>query len=103
MKSEKYRKLLSTNPENELFQFSLGQALMEEGREDRAIDCFEKCIRKKPDWMMASILKAKCLFATDQKSEARPELNRALKLAIEQKHEDPEKEIRNLIKAASGN
>lgn len=101
MKSEKYRNLLSANPENALFRFSLGQALMDEGNLNEAIPLFEKCLQKKPDWMMASILKAKCQIGLKQKEEAKPELHRALKLAIEQEHEGPEGEIRKLLETLS--
>lgn len=101
MKSEKYRNLLSANPENELFRFSLGQALMEEGHPGEAIPLFEKCLEKKPDWMMASILKAKSQISIDQKVEAKAELNHALKLAIEQEHEAPEAEVRKLLETLS--
>lgn len=103
MKSDKFRKLLSANPENDLFRFSFAQALMEEGDEDQAVDLFEHCIRKKPDWMMASILKAKCLLALNRTDDAKRELNRALQLAIDQKHEAPEIEIRKLLTLSSGN
>lgn len=101
MKSEKYKNLLKANPENELFRFSFGQALMDEGNPIEAISLFEKCLKKKPDWMVASILKAKCLIAIDQKDEAKSELHRALRLAIEQEHEAPEAEIRKLLETLS--
>jgi predicted Zn-dependent protease len=103
MKSEKFKELLAANPENELFRFSLGQALMDEGNPSKAIPLFEQCQQKKPDWMMASILKAKCQIALKRMEEARVELNRALKLAIEQEHEAPEAEIRKLLAAVSPN
>tara|TARA_B100001093_G_C26254010_1_gene769799 strand:+ start:183 stop:494 length:312 start_codon:yes stop_codon:yes gene_type:complete len=103
MKSEKFKELLAANPENELFRFSLGQSLMDEGNPNEAIPLFEKCQQKKPDWMMASILKAKCQIALERMEEARVELNQALKLAIEQEHEAPEAEIRKLLAAISQN
>ena len=103
MKSEKFKELLAANPENELFRFSLGQSLMDEGNPNEAIPLFEKCQRKKPDWMMASILKAKCHIELERMEEARFELNRALKLAIEQEHEAPEAEIRKLLAVISQN
>ena len=101
MKSEKYKNLLNANPENELFRFSLGQALMDEGNPKEAIPLFEKCLQKKPDWMVASILKAKSQLALDQKEEAKAELQHALKLAIEQQHEAPEAEVRILLETLS--
>ena len=74
MKSKKFKELLAANPENELFRFSLGQSFMDEGNPNKAIPLFEKCQRKKPDWMMASILKAKCHMALERMEEARLEL-----------------------------
>lgn len=103
MKSEKFKELLTANPGNELFRFSLGQSLLDEGNPNEAIPLFEKCQQKKPDWMMASILKAKCQIALKRMEEARVELNRALELAIEQEHEAPKAEIRNLLAAMPPN
>ena len=102
MKSDKFRALLASKPDSELFQFSLGQALMEEGRGDEAVERFDICILKKPDWMMASILKSKCLIRLGKTDLALSELNRALKLSIEQRHEAPEAEIRQLIRSLNG-
>ena len=52
---------------------------------------------------MASILKAKCQIALERMEEAGVELNRALKLAIKQEHEEPEAEIRKLLAVISLN
>lgn len=97
MKSSKYKDLVSRNPNNELFRFSLGQALMEEGRPQEAIEAFSFCLEKKADWMMAAILKGKCLLAANRESEAIPVFDHALKLAIIQHHETPEEEIRAIL------
>ena len=97
MKSERYQALVSANPDNELFRFSLAQALMEEGQETDAIPHFDVCLEKKPQWMMASILKGKCLLSLKETEAARCELQRALGLAIEQCHETPEAEIRKIL------
>lgn len=97
MKSEKFRQLVANNPNNELFRFSLAQALMEEGATQEAIDAFDFCLSKKADWMMAAILKGKCYLALNQKEKAKPVLEFALKLAIDQHHETPESELRKLL------
>lgn len=97
MKSERFQKLVDANPSNELFRFSLGQALMEEGSERDAIAAFDKCLEKKPEWMVASILRGKCLLASDRKDDAKSELQRSLQLAIDQHHETPEAEVRKLL------
>ena len=49
MKSERFQKLVEANPDNELFRFSLGQALMDESQETSAIAAFDLCLAKKPD------------------------------------------------------
>ncbi len=97
MKSERYRSLLESNPQSELFQFSLAQALLEEGQPEEALDRFQTCLEAKPEWMVASILKSKCLIALGRNADARTELERSLQLAISQRHEDPEKEVRKLL------
>ncbi len=97
MKSQKFRALLAKSPDNGLFQFSLGQSLVEENTFEEAIASFDTCLQKKPDWMMASILKSKSLIALQRHDEARTELGRALKLAVDQRHEAPEAEIRKLL------
>ena len=97
MKSDRFHKLVEANPDNELFRFSLGQALMEEKQEAPAIEAFDQCLAKKPDWMVASIFKGRCLLTLKQNDEAKAELQKALQLAIDQHHEDPEVEVRTLL------
>jgi len=97
MKSERFQKLVASNPDNELFRFSLGQALMDDNQETKAIEAFDLCLSKKPDWMVASILRAKCLLALNQNDAAKKELQQALHLAIDQHHEAPEAEVRKLL------
>jgi len=97
MKSERYQNLVASNPENELFRFSLGQALMDEGEEIGAIEAFDHCLSKKPEWMMASILRGKCLLSLNRNDDAKTELQNSLQLAIDQYHETPEAEVRKLL------
>ena len=89
--------LVERQPENEMFRFSLAQALVADGRGADAIAHFTVCLAKKPDWMMARILLGKLLLQLGQRAEAKPELQEALRLAIEQNHEDPERELRALL------
>ncbi|EDY84330.1 hypothetical protein VDG1235_3961 [Verrucomicrobiia bacterium DG1235] len=97
MKTERFQTLVSKNPNNELFRFSLAQALIDEGRHEEAIEQLDFCIQKKDDWMMAEILKAKSLLSLSRPTDAKPVLEHALHLAIEQHHEAPEAEIRKLL------
>ena len=80
-----------------MFRFSLAQALVAEGRGEEALPHYRMCIEKKADWMMARILLGKLLLQLGRREEARPWLEEALQLAIEQQHEDPERELRALL------
>ena len=53
--------LVARQPDNELFRFSLAQALVSDGRGAEAVPHYEFCVTKKADWMMARILLGKLL------------------------------------------
>lgn len=80
-----------------MFRFSLAQALVAEGRGEEAVPHFEFCVAGKADWMMARILLGKLLLQLGRRAEAKPLLAEALRLAIDQHHEDPEHELRALL------
>ncbi len=94
---ERFAALAAQQPKNELFRFSLAQALSEAGREAEAVSHYEFCVAKKADWMMPRILLGKLLLHLGRKPEARPLLEDPLRLAIAQQHEDPERELRALL------
>jgi predicted Zn-dependent protease len=94
---EQFQALVERQPANEMFRFSLAQALVAEGRGPEAVPHFEACVAKKSDWMMARILLGKLLLQLGRKAEARPLLEAALRLAIEQHHEEPERELRTIL------
>lgn len=102
MRSARFQALVTQQPGNELFRFSLGQALTEEGRHAEAIPHLELCAAKRADWMVARILLGKALLAVGRHDEARLRLEEALRLAVEQHHEDPESELRGLLKDLGG-
>ena len=89
--------LVERQPDNELFRFSLAQALVAEGRAAEAIPHFEFCVAKKSDWMMPRILLGKILVSLDRRTEAKPLIAAAHQLAVEQHHDDPERELRALL------
>tara|TARA_B110000037_G_scaffold166645_1_gene188520 strand:+ start:455 stop:757 length:303 start_codon:yes stop_codon:yes gene_type:complete len=99
MKSQRFQNLVSKNPNNELFRFSLGQAFFEEASFKEAITAFDFCLDAKPDWMMAAILKGKSLLALKQLDDAKTTLQIALEMAVSQHHEAPEADIRKLLAA----
>lgn len=96
-RSETFAPLVAQQPDNELFRFSLAQALVAEHRLVDAVEHFKLCIAKKPDWMVARILLGKLYLELGRKPAAALQFQEALKLAIEQSHEDPERELRELL------
>lgn len=102
MRSKQFEALVRANPENELHRFSLAQALEREGRGAEAIPHYHWCCGRKSDWMVPRILLAKLLIAAGKRDEAKTVLNEALKLAVEQHHEDPEAEVRGLLADLGG-
>ncbi len=95
---EHFAALVERQPGNELFRFSLAQALVAEGRAEEAVAHFRTCAEGKADWMMPRILLGKALLGLDQRAEAKPWLEEALRLAVEQHHEEPEQELRALLR-----
>jgi len=102
MKSARFQPLVESNPDNEMFRFSLAQALFDEGSLDEAISHFSVCIKMKPDWMLAHILLAKAHIQLGNSELALPLLKHALQLAREQNHKDPEAEIQALLHDLEG-
>lgn len=96
-RSAAFAALVAKQPDNELFHFSLAQALVAEQRWTDAISHYKFCVAKKADWMMPRILLGKVYLALGKPVEARFEFEDALKLAIEQSHEDPERELRAIL------
>lgn len=90
---EKVRK----SPDNQLFRFSLGQALYESGAYHESIEHLQHCADSRADWMLPRILLGKALMQEGHPEAARPILEEALKLAIAQSHEDPAAELRKLL------
>jgi len=96
-RSAHFAALVARQPDNELFRFSLAQALLSEKRDADALEHLEACARKKTDWMMPRIMLGKTLLQLDRPSEARPWLEEALHLAVDQNHDDPAAELRMLL------
>ncbi|MBK9989996.1 MAG: molecular chaperone DnaJ [Verrucomicrobia bacterium] len=96
-RSDTFAALVARQPDNELFRFSLAQALVAELRYLDAVEHYKFCVNKKADWMMPRILLGKLLLELGRSPEARLQLQEALKLAVAQEHEDPERELRALL------
>lgn len=96
-RSDTFAQLVARQPDNELFRFSLAQALVAEHRLVDAAEHFKFCVDKKADWMMPRILLGKLYLDLGKRPEARVQLQEALTLAVEQSHEEPEQELRALL------
>jgi predicted Zn-dependent protease len=92
-----FQAMVERQPNNELFRFSLAQALVADNQPGEAIPQYEYCVAKKSDWMMPRILLGKVLIAESRRAEAKPVLEQALELAVAQNHEEPERELRALL------
>ncbi len=89
--------LVQRQPDNELFRFSLAQALAADDRSSDAIPHLEFCVNKKADWMFPRIMLGKIHLAEGRPTQAKPLLEDALRLAVEQDHDDPAAELRSLL------
>lgn len=92
-----FSSLLQQQPGNDLFRFSLAQALLSAERLAEAEPHLRQCAAAKADWMIPRILLGKLLLRSGRTEEARGLLEEALALAIAQSHETPEAEIRALL------
>lgn len=97
MRSQQFQALVARFPDNELHRFSLAQALVNEDRAAEALPHLEWCRARRADWMVPRILLGKALLAAKRRDEAKAVLLEALRLAIEQRHETPEAELRALL------
>lgn len=96
-RSEIFLPKVKAQPDSMLFRFSLGQALYEEGLIAESVPHLQKCAESKGDWMLPRILLGKALLQNGEAEEARPILENALRLAIEQNHEGPESELKAIL------
>ncbi len=94
---EHFTGLVVREPANALFRFSLAQALLAERQTAEAVPHLEFCAAGKADWMMPRILLGKAHFELGSRAAAKPVLEEALRLAVDQHHEDPERELRALL------
>lgn len=99
---DQFQVLVTKQPQNGLFRFSLAQALLSENRGEEAVPHLEFCVGQKADWMLPRILLGKELLASGNQVDAKSLFENALHLAIIQNHEDPAAELRALLASFHG-
>ena len=93
----RFRDLVAKQPANEMFRFSLAQALESADQTDEAEEHYRSCVKAKTDWMLPRIRLGKLLLKQGRADQAKPLLAEALKLAIDQDHEDPAAELQQIL------
>lgn len=93
----RFQKLVEQHPDNEMFRFSLAQALEAAGSTAAAEQHYRQCVAAKSDWMLPRILLGKLLLKAGEKDEAHRLFTDAHQLAIAQDHEDPAAELAALL------
>jgi Flp pilus assembly protein TadD len=88
---------IEQSPENELFRFSYAKALIDLHREEEAFPHLEWCFEKKPDWMVVVMLLGRLCLQKGDRESAKRFYQKGLDLAVSQKHEGPEAEIREIL------
>ena len=96
-KSEIFLPKVEAKPDNMLFRFSLGQALYDEGDTKASIPHLQRCADSRDDWMLPRILLGKALLQHSQAETAKPILEHALHLAVDQHHDEPAEELREIL------
>jgi thioredoxin-like negative regulator of GroEL len=97
LRSSFFRTKLEANPGNDLFRFSLSQALFEEENLAECMEGLQSCLERRPDWMIAALLLGKAKIKAGNLEEARRILEATIKMAQDQDHEGPEEEARTLL------
>lgn len=96
-KIDRFGQMVAKHPDNELARFSLGSALFEAGRFADAEPHFKRALELKGDWVVAYILRARCLIRLGRADEAKPLLATGRKHSIAQHHESPVEEIDEIL------
>jgi len=93
----RFEALVASEPDNLLHQFALAQALLRAGEFEGGEAAFGRCLELDPAWMVAAIKRGRCLVGLERWDDAREALELGAKLAVEQNHEEPFAEIRELM------
>ena len=97
MTSDEWQILLNEDPDNELIRFSLGKALLEEKNWKRAAVEFERLVALDPEYALAWAFLARSRLQSGDLKGAREACDKGMPIALKQKHEVPQDEIRAVL------
>lgn len=95
----RFRALVDSHPDNELYLFSLGKACFDAGDFAQASEHLERAVAQKSDWMVPCVFIGRCAIELGDIEKARTFLARALVLAVAGGHEDTRREIIQLMES----
>lgn len=93
---ERWSRFAAQDPGNKLHQFALAGAYLQAARFAEGAQAYGRCLELDPVWMVAAIKRARCLIELRRFDEARACLDLGAQLAIDQGHDEPFAEIREL-------
>jgi tetratricopeptide (TPR) repeat protein len=96
---ERFRKMATDDPTNELAHFRLGRELMEAGEHAEAIESFRRTLELSPHFSRVYQLLGQCYLAAGQRKEAIDTWNQGFAVADERGDLMPRDEMAELVKA----
>jgi Flp pilus assembly protein TadD len=94
---EKWKRLLEEDPDNELVLISLAKAHLDAHNFQEAAQNYERVVSIQPEFALGWALLGRCQLQCGDRRAARLSADRALELAVAQKHEVPEMEARAVL------
>jgi tetratricopeptide (TPR) repeat protein len=95
---EQFKKVLETDPNDEVIRFGLGKLYAEAGKHAEAVEQFREVLRLKPEYSAAYLEMAKSLRAIQRTGEANAILVQGLEIA----ERKGDLHVRNQIQALLG-
>lgn len=93
----RYRNMVQGDPEDDLAQFRLGQALMEDGQYAEAVDSFERTLKLSPGFSRVYQYLGECLVKEGRKEQAVEVLTKGWTTADERGDRLPREAIAKLL------
>jgi len=100
--SQKWKLLLEEDDTNELVVFSLAKALLDEKEFAEAERFLEKLTVLEPEHALGWAMLARCRLQLGKREAARAAVEAGMPIALRQRHETPELELRSVLDELDG-